>query len=79
MKAQFESFLAESEKSDSEEDAKFGDKRHCNQASKHLADPKVRKEEIRKIQKKLAKLDKADKEIDKKQEEAKRRDETKSK
>ena len=79
MKSQFESFLAESEKIDAEEDVKFGDKRGYNQVPERLADPKVRKEEIRKIQKKLAKLDKASKEIDKKQEEAKKKDETKTK
>jgi len=77
LKEQFESFLAEAEKIDAEEDAKFGKERGYNQVPKHLADPKTRKEEIRKVQEKLAKLDKADKEIDKKQEEAKKRDETK--
>lgn len=79
LKSQFESFLSEAEKIDVEEDAKFGSKRGYNQVPKRLADPKTRKEEIRRIQKKLAKLDHADKEIDRKQEEAKKRDETKVK
>lgn len=73
LKAQFESFLSEADKIDAEEDAKFGSARGYNQIPKRLADPKTRKEEIRKIQKKLAKLDQADKEIDKKQEQAEER------
>ena len=79
LKNQFESFLAEAEQIDTEEDARFGKERGYNQVPKHLADPKKRKEEIRKIQERLAKLDKASKEIDKKQEEAKERDGTKDK
>jgi len=79
LKDKFESFLGEADKLDAEEDIKFGDKRGYNQIPKRLADPKTRKEEIRKIQKKLAKLDKADKNIDRKQEEAQKREETKTK
>lgn len=74
IKAKIETFLAESEKIDDEEDKKFGDKRGYNQIPKRLADPKVRREEILKIQKKLTDLDKADKEIDQKQEKAKEED-----
>lgn len=73
LKSQFESFLSEADKIDDEEDAKFGVSRGYNQIPKRLADPKTRKEEIRKIQKKLAKLDQADKEIDQKQAKAKER------
>jgi transposase len=79
LKARFESFLAEAEKIDEEEDKKFGSKRGYNQVPERLSDPKTRKEEIRKIQKKLAKLDQAGKDIDRKQEEAQKREETKPK
>jgi transposase len=73
LKAQFESLLSEADKIDTEEDAKFGPERGYNQIPKRLCDPKTRKEEVRKIQKKLAKLDQADKEIDRKQTKAKER------
>ena len=73
LKSQFESFLSEADKIDTEEDIKFGASRGYNQIPKRLTDPKTRKEEIRKIQKKLAKLDQADKEIDQKQAKAKER------
>lgn len=79
LKTKFESFLAEAEEIDEEEDKKFGDKRGYNQVPAHLADPKVRREEIRKIQKRLAKLDQAGKDIERKQEEAQKREESKPK
>jgi transposase len=79
LKGQFESFISEADQIDADEDARFGTSRGYNQIPKRLADPKTRKEEIRKIQKKLEKLDQADKEIDRKQEDAKKRDTTKVK
>lgn len=74
LKSKLEKFLAESLEIDEEEDEKFGDKRGYNQIPERLADPKIRKEEIRKIQKRLADLDKVNKEIDKRQEKAKEDD-----
>ena len=76
FKAKIEAFLFEAEKMDSDEDAKFGDTRGYNQITKRLANPKTRQKEIKKLQKKLADLDKADKVIDQKQEEAKEYDKT---
>jgi transposase len=70
LKAKIETFLSEAEKIDAEEDKKFGSKRGYNQIPRRLADPKTRQEEIRKLQKKLTDLDRADKAIDQKQEKA---------
>lgn len=75
VKTKMATILAEAEKIDREEDKKFGNKRGYNQIPKRLADPKTRQEEIRKIQKKLSDLAKADKAIDQKQQEAKKTDE----
>ncbi len=74
LKAKIETFLSEAEKLDTEEDSKFGDGRGYNQIPRRLVDPKTRQEEIRKFQRKLADLDKADKEIDRKQVKAIERD-----
>ncbi len=76
LKAKIATFLSEAEKIDAEEDKKFGSKRGYNQIPRRLADPKTRQEEIKKLQKKLADLDKADKVIDQKQEKAVERDKT---
>jgi len=74
LKSRIETFLAESDEVDLKEDKQFGKKRGYNQMPEHLADPKVRREKIRKIQKKLADLNNAGREIDRKQKEAKKDD-----
>lgn len=74
LKIKIETFLSEAEKIDEQEDKEFGNNRGYNQIPRRLADPKTRQEEIKKLQKKLADLDKADKAIDQKQEKAKEHD-----
>jgi transposase len=77
LKGKIASYLAEVEKIDDEEDKIFGNARGYNQIPARLVNPKTRQEEIRKIQKRLDDLNKADIEIDRKQVEAKSKDKTK--
>lgn len=66
--------IPEAEVVDTEEDKRFAEKRGYNQVPEHLSDPKIRKAEIAKLQKRLIDLTKANQEIDDKQEKAKRLD-----
>jgi transposase len=70
LKAKIETFLSEAEKVDAEEDKEFGNKRGYDQIPEHLADPKTRKREIEKLQKKLTDIEEASQEIDRKQHQA---------
>lgn len=63
--------LSEAELIDEKEDETFGDNRGYNQIPEKLIDPKTRKREIKKIQKKLADLNKAKDKIKEKQDKAK--------
>ena len=71
LKTKMETFLSESLVVDENEDEKFGDKRGYNQIPEQMIDKKINQEEVRRVQKKLADLDKADKEIERRQDEAK--------
>lgn len=74
--------LEDAENIDNEEDKEFGNKRGYNQIPEKFADPKTRKKEIEKIQKRLAKLGKAKVEIKEKQDRAKgkeQKDQTRNK
>lgn len=75
LKEKIETILSDAEKVDLDEDKEFGSERGFNQIPKNLADPKTRRKEIEKLQRKLADLDKADKTIDRKEKKAKEDDE----
>lgn len=64
--------ISEAEAIDMKEDKRFAEKRGYNQVPEYLADPKIRKAKIKKLQKRLIDLTKANQEIDDKQKKAQR-------
>ena len=70
IKAKITEILNEADLLDKAEDKKFGQNRGYNQIPEELNDSKKREEKIRKLRDRLAKLNKAEKEIDNKQAEA---------
>lgn len=74
LKEKIGTILQDAEKIDLEEDKKFGKERGYNQVPKRLADPKTRRKEIEKLQKRLTDLDKAEKTLCEKEKEAKEND-----
>jgi len=77
LKNKIREILNEAERIDKEEDRKFGNKRGYDQMPEKLIDPKTRQEEILKLQRKMKQLREADKEIQRKQRQAKTGEEKK--
>jgi transposase len=70
LKIKIEEALLESLEVDEQEDREFGNRRGYNQVPENLVDPEARKIAVKEAMRKLDKLNEAEKEIDKKQEQA---------
>lgn len=77
LKKKIGEILREAEKTDEEEDRRYGSKRGYSEMPEKLKDPETRKREIEKLQEKMRKLEEADLAIDEKQAKAKTKEEKK--
>ncbi len=71
LKTKIGQMLAEAQKIDDEEDEKYGKGKRGDEIPEELLDPEVRQAKIKKLREKMEQLEKAEKDIENKQQEAK--------